>query len=329
MLQLSSVFTVVALKASIIYRSSLMRTYLIWVSVCFVAVTARESKVSIPFNGIKSQLSNVMKKVNSIFDIKSSHEEGIIRPIEQSPGVKLGVRPLFSEIIVSPEIQTKLASTIIDVLAKFSTLVGYYFLWRVTTKVLFESLGESFGKIVDHLKRDPSSLGLSDEIRNVIQPNSTFVSDEIDVLGTIIAPSTISDTFRDLGGLNDLKKSLQQQFFTVSNTTKFHSGYLQPCRSALFYGPPGCGKTATIRALCHHLNCPILSLSPSSVQRKYYGESTQTLRAFFNVATKLSRCAIVIDEIDALFSTRRDDDHGAERSVKTECKYSLIMTHVP
>jgi SpoVK/Ycf46/Vps4 family AAA+-type ATPase len=87
----------------------------------------------------------------------------------------------------------------------------------------------------------------------------------------------------------------------------------------LLYGPPGCGKSLIIQALSNELKRPALVVTPSTLQRKWYGDSTLQVRTLFGLVQALGPCLLVLDELDGLFRERGlDQEHEASRDVKTE-----------
>jgi SpoVK/Ycf46/Vps4 family AAA+-type ATPase len=70
-------------------------------------------------------------------------------------------------------------------------------------------------------------------------------------------------------------------------------------------------------------NLPIVPFSPSTVLRKFVGESSQLTKAVFSLCAKLEPCILFVDEADSLFRTRYDDDSSVDRNLKTE-----VMTHL-
>lgn len=68
----------------------------------------------------------------------------------------------------------------------------------------------------------------------------------------IIRPSAMREilvevpnvTWKDIGGMDDLKKQLQQAVeWPVKYAEKFKRLDIKPPRGLLMYGPPGCSKT--------------------------------------------------------------------------------------
>lgn len=84
------------------------------------------------------------------------------------------------------------------------------------------------------------------------------------------------------------------------------------------WGPPGCGKSTLIKAIAHEAAVPTLVITPSLLQRKFYGESTNQVRTLFSLISTLGPCIVVLDELDGLFRSRGTDDHEAGREMKTE-----------
>ncbi len=93
---------------------------------------------------------------------------------------------------------------------------------------------------------------------------------------------------------------------------------LRPVQGVLLYGPPGCGKTALTRSLGRKRALPIVQISPSTLLRKWVGDTSQLTKAIFTLCHKLQPCILFIDEMDGLFRSRREDDNAVDRQVKTE-----------
>jgi SpoVK/Ycf46/Vps4 family AAA+-type ATPase len=76
-----------------------------------------------------------------------------------------------------------------------------------------------------------------------------------------------------------------------------------------------------VRALAMTANARFLCVSPSTLLRKYVGETNINVKALFSLARKLSPCIIFIDEVEGLFRERRtsgDEEHEVNRELKTE-----------
>jgi SpoVK/Ycf46/Vps4 family AAA+-type ATPase len=89
---------------------------------------------------------------------------------------------------------------------------------------------------------------------------------------------------------------------------RLHS--LSPRSRLLFYGPPGCGKTVTARAIAGELGLPIFVVRFDALVGSYLGQTGLRLRELFRFA-ETNPCVLLIDEIDAIGRRRgRSTDIG-------------------
>lgn len=90
---------------------------------------------------------------------------------------------------------------------------------------------------------------------------------------------------------------------------------LEPARRLLFYGPPGCGKTACAETLATQLDLPLFVVRFDAVVSSYLGETASNLGRVFDWASKRP-AVLLFDEFDAI-GRRRDDDqeHGELKRV--------------
>lgn len=71
----------------------------------------------------------------------------------------------------------------------------------------------------------------------------------------------------------------------------------------LFYGPPGCGKTATTRALAKKMGLPHYIVRFDALFGAYLGQTAVRMRELFDFSER-TPCILVLDEIDALGKSR-------------------------
>jgi len=110
-----------------------------------------------------------------------------------------------------------------------------------------------------------------------------------------------------------------------NDSFNYYGGLLSNPPGVLLYGPPGTGKTMLVRALANTVNARFLCVTPSTLLRKYVGETNINVRALFTLASKISPCIIFIDEMEGLFRERSGsgsggggDEHEVNRELKTE-----------
>jgi len=86
-------------------------------------------------------------------------------------------------------------------------------------------------------------------------------------------------------------------------------------KAVLFEGPPGTGKTTSAKIIASQVGIPLLYLPLESVMSKWYGESEQKLAAIFELANKLGKAIIFIDEVDALAINRSRESNEVSRRI--------------
>ena len=89
-------------------------------------------------------------------------------------------------------------------------------------------------------------------------------------------------------------------------------------QGVLLYGPPGCGKSLFMATLSNELQLPTLVITPSTLQRKWYGDSNAQVKTLFGLIHNLGHTLVILDELDGLFRERNDQEHEVSRDLKTE-----------
>lgn len=86
----------------------------------------------------------------------------------------------------------------------------------------------------------------------------------------------------------------------------------------IFYGEPGTGKTLFAKYILNKAKVSFINFDISSIENKYYGESSKYMKAVFTLAKKLEPCIIFIDEIDGVCGERSSIDQFQVNSMKTQ-----------
>lgn len=87
---------------------------------------------------------------------------------------------------------------------------------------------------------------------------------------------------------------------------------LQPTRTALLLGPPGCGKTATAEAIARELGLPLVRCDAGTLVRSHMGETGQRVTDTLRWGHELP-AVWLFDEFDALAQRRTGGDEGISR----------------
>lgn len=86
-------------------------------------------------------------------------------------------------------------------------------------------------------------------------------------------------------------------------------------RRALFYGPPGCGKSSGAEALATEIGVPLVVVRLDSVISSYLGQTASNLRRIMEYANA-APWVVLFDEFDALGRVRDDPtEHGEIKRV--------------
>lgn len=110
--------------------------------------------------------------------------------------------------------------------------------------------------------------------------------------------ATQQASFDGLVLARDLKQRIRDDFRRFLDSRRaYEEAGLSWRRGALFLGPPGNGKTHTLRALVKELEIP--SLYVQSVKSQYSTEEAN-LKRVFERARQLRPCALVLEDVDAL-----------------------------
>ena len=137
-----------------------------------------------------------------------------------------------------------------------------------------------------------------------------------------IRPSAMREIFletpkvywTDIGGQEEVKQKLKETIeWPLSHPEAFKKLGVHPPKGILLYGPPGCSKTLTAKALATEAGLNFLAVKGPELFNKFVGESERAVREIFSKARAAAPSIIFFDEIDALSSTRGEGEAGGDR----------------
>lgn len=120
-------------------------------------------------------------------------------------------------------------------------------------------------------------------------------------LGTPKVPNV---KWEDVGGLEDVKKSILDTVQLPLMHKELFSSGLRQRSGVLLYGPPGTGKTLLAKAVATECSLNFLSVKGPELINMYIGESEKNVRDIFQKARAARPCVIFFDELDALAPAR-------------------------
>ena len=158
---------------------------------------------------------------------------------------------------------------------------------------------EEFGDVPGTLQRHEVLSGRIDW-HDEEQESSHFCNDEESIQRNV--PTVrYSDVAGQDRALREIKDVVQ---LPLTHPEYFQNVGVQPQRGIILYGPPGNGKTLIAKAVATESDAHLEIISGPEVLSKWVGESEENLRQVFERARKLQPSVVLIDEIDAIASTR-------------------------
>jgi ATP-dependent 26S proteasome regulatory subunit len=132
--------------------------------------------------------------------------------------------------------------------------------------------------------------------------------------------------FTDIGGLFNAKRLITQLLMSSLSDSKMlspssinkSSPYDEMIskgngrHNMVLWGPPGSGKSLLIRAIAKNSGLPTLVISPILIQNYH------NLEILFSLVSTLGSCVVVLDDLDGLFPSHRNEDHGVTKEIKNE-----------
>lgn len=120
----------------------------------------------------------------------------------------------------------------------------------------------------------------------------------------VFAKGKQSTTFKDVAGVDEAKKELEEVVDFLKNPGKYSAIGARTPKGVLLMGPPGTGKTLLARALAGEASVPFFSISGSEFMEMLVGVGAARARDLFAQAKKTAPAIIFIDEIESIGRTR-------------------------
>ena len=204
-------------------------------------------------------------------------------------------------------------------------------------KVMLESIPNSLSEdFVDHLAakthgfvgadlaaicRESVMITIKDGLKLGIPENDMTVREEhiVEAYG-LVRPSAMREIFletpktkwSDIGGQELVRQKLRESVeWPLTHAETFKRLGITPAKGVLLFGPPGCSKTLTAKALASEAGLNFIAVKGPELFNKYIGEAEKALREIFRKARAASPSIIFFDEIDALSSSRSGDGESS------------------
>jgi SpoVK/Ycf46/Vps4 family AAA+-type ATPase len=125
----------------------------------------------------------------------------------------------------------------------------------------------------------------------------------------------VSDTLANVGGLDNLKRWLEQRRGTWGEQARAFG--LEPPRGVVILGVQGCGKSMCAQAIAGEWKLPLVKFDTAAIFDKYIGETEKRIQKVFQVAEELSPCVLWIDEFEKVFAGSGADSSSTDAGVSS------------
>lgn len=123
-------------------------------------------------------------------------------------------------------------------------------------------------------------------------------------------------TFADVGGLHELKKTIEMKIIKPFQSPGLFSKFQKKSGGGiLLYGPPGCGKTFIAQAMAGEVGANFFPVHISEILNPYFGVSEKNLHHIFETARASRPAVLFFDEIDTLGYSRLKSGSDLMRSL--------------
>ena len=157
---------------------------------------------------------------------------------------------------------------------------------------------------IDGLKQNRSSVINGESNNKEKFGMDTIQKYEADITKRITVPEPFL-SFQSIIGARKAKETLDDLVvLRFANQDLMNENELPLPSGILLYGPTGVAKSVLARAAAAESGASFIFLSGGYLKSGYYGQSEKMVEALFNVARRIEKCIIYIDEVDSIASNR-------------------------
>ncbi|MBN1232263.1 MAG: AAA family ATPase [Candidatus Coatesbacteria bacterium] len=133
-------------------------------------------------------------------------------------------------------------------------------------------------------------------------------------LSTFTVQKITGMDFSRIAGFEDLKKRLYEEVVLPFRYPAQAKRYqIDLTRGILLYGPPGCGKSLIMQALCGETGMNFIDVKSSDISGVWLGTSAINITNLFKFAKENAPSLILLDELDAFLTNRAVNMHEEQR----------------
>ncbi|MHA1909030.1 MAG: CDC48 family AAA ATPase [Candidatus Thorarchaeota archaeon] len=263
--------------------------------------------------GVRGQVM-VIGATNRVDDI----DEALRRPGRFDREIEIGVPDKDGRLEVL-QIHTRAMPLAEDVELAKLTSITHGFVGADLAALAREAAMQALRRALPHV--DPESGDIPTDVLN----NLYVTQLDFEYAMADVSPSALREVlvekpnvkWDDVGGLEKVKSQLSEAVEApLKHPEVFEEMGIRAPKGVLLFGPPGTGKTLLAKAVATESEANFISVRGPEIFNKYVGESEKAVREIFKKARQTAPCVLFFDEIDAIMSSRtQQDDTGVSKRI--------------
>lgn len=132
---------------------------------------------------------------------------------------------------------------------------------------------------------------------------------------TLEKPGRNLDSLTQTESLKMLKATLIHEWNLRDKFEPVVQFGIRPTTLALFYGPPGNGKTMSAKLLASEIDAPLYRVSCEGLLASHLGESEKNMGQVMDFLATAGQCVVLFDECEALFRSRSQSGGECSKAI--------------
>ena len=128
-------------------------------------------------------------------------------------------------------------------------------------------------------------------------------------------PGRNLDSLTQTSALESLKTTLIHEWQIRDSFSDVEQYGIRPTTMALFYGPPGNGKTMAAKMLSSVIDAPLYRVSCEGLLDSYLGKSEANIRDVMSWLSGVGEAVVLFDECESLFRKRDGGGGGCSQAI--------------
>lgn len=128
-------------------------------------------------------------------------------------------------------------------------------------------------------------------------------------------PGRNLDSLTQTESLQTLKSTLIHEWRIRDAFDDVEKFNIRPTTMALFYGPPGNGKTMAAKMLASVIDAPLYRVSCEGLLDSYLGGSERNIHNVMAWISNAGEAVVLFDECESIFRTRKENSSSAGQAV--------------